>query len=83
MVVVIGKFATGSCVLVGTLGFKIKIFILSLSATQEALVILLLDHSPYVSVVSCVIVESIGELPTGSCVSVGNMEISVVITSIV
>ena len=65
----------------GTLGFKMGILILSFYATQEALVLLLLDDSPYVPVDSCVTVGSIGKLPTGSCVSVGNMENSVLTTS--
>ena len=79
----IGEFSTGSCVSVGTLGFKMGISILSLFATQESSVLLLLDDSPYVPACSCVTVASIGKLPIGSCVSVGNMEISVLTTSTV
>ena len=79
----IGEFPIGPCVSVGTLGFKMGILILSLSATQECLVLLLLDDSPCVPAGSCVTVAFIGKLPTGSCVSVGNMEILVLTTFIV
>ena len=83
MVATTGEFPTGSCVSEGTLCFKMRILILSLSFSQESLVHVLLDDSPYVLVGSCVIVKSIGKLPTGSCVLVGNMEISVLTTSVV
>ena len=74
----IGEFPIGSCVSVGSLGVRIVISIISLSISQEALILLLL-----VPAGSCGEVVSIGELPTGSCVSMGNMEISVLTTSVV
>ena len=78
MVATIGEFPIGSCVSVGTLGFKMRISIIALFAAQEALVLLLL-----VPAGSYVIVASIGKFPTGSSVLVGKMGISVPTTSIV
>ena len=74
----IGGFPTGSCILVGSLGVKMGILIVAFSSTHEALVLLLL-----VPTCSCVIVVLIDKLPTGSFVSMGNMEISVLTNSVV
>ena len=59
------------------------ILILALSAAQEALVHLILDDYLCVPAGSCVTVESIGKLPTGYCISVGSMEISILTTFVV
>ena len=57
------------------------ISILALFVAQEALVLLLLDDSPYVSAGSFVALVSIDKIPTISCISVGIMGIPMVTTS--